>query len=1086
MLTLLFGTDWTANRDEVFKMIAQDVAGEQGGRVLIVPEFISHDAERRLCSTAGDTACRFAEVLPFTRLSGRVSDSVGFGVQACMDSGGRVVAMAAAARQLHSRLKAYASVETKPEFLIGLVDAVDEFKRCCVSSKDLLMAAQQTEGSLAQKLEELSLLLESYDALCQRGKRDPRDQMTWLLEQLEECDYAQKHIFYIDGFPDFTRQHMAILEHLIVNSEHVIISMNCDIPGSSDPGFQTAGSTAAHLIRFAKDESVPVELHMVQPRQRPVQAVCEALFQGKAEPQVNLYDHLRVYQSESVYQECLAAADQIMTLIRKGVRYRAISVICADMDTYRDAVQMVFERCRIPIYLSGTEDILDRSVITTVLAAMEAALGGFDQREVFRYLKSMLSPLELEEADRLENYGILWNVNGSRWLREWTNHPAGLGEGWTETYEKELAELNRTRKLAIEPLAQLYRGFGEATNVKQQIEALYTFFEQISLAERLSELADNLDAEGDHVNAQILNQLWEILLNALEQLYDVLGDTAWDAETFTRLFRLLLSQYDVGTIPPVLDSVTVGSVNSLRCHQTDYLFVLGALEGSLPGYSGASGVLTEQERTALRKLGVPLNGGAMESLQTAFSEIYGVFCGAEKAVCVSCPAGQPSFIYRRLRDLAGDERPVDISLGAARANETVAGAYLAARNQLDAAQKLGLMEIYTQILHKKNHELGTIEGEHIKSLYGNKLRLSASQVDRQAECRFSYFLRYGLRLKERKCAEVDPAEFGTYVHAVLEKTGRKIMELGGFHSVSLEKTLEIARVFSKEYAADRFRDLDSERLNYLFNRNAQELEMVVQELWEELQNADFEPVDFEVGFGDGGAMDAVAVSGSQMDALLRGFVDRVDVWRSEGRNYFRVVDYKTGKKDFDYCDIFNGLGLQMLLYLFALEDSGRSLLGENLIPAGVQYFPARVPYVSADGELSEEDAMKARQKVWKRKGLLLQDDEVLNAMESGEESNRLSFTRKKDGSITGDIADRTQFALLKTYIFSLLGKLVDEIASGNVEPNPYTRGSSHDACAFCPYGAVCHQEAVTGRRNYKAMTAQRFWEEIGKEMKKRG
>ena len=42
---------------------------------------------------------------------------------------------------------------------------------------------------LAQKLEELSLILEAYDALCQRGKRDPRDQMNWVLEQLEEIDF---------------------------------------------------------------------------------------------------------------------------------------------------------------------------------------------------------------------------------------------------------------------------------------------------------------------------------------------------------------------------------------------------------------------------------------------------------------------------------------------------------------------------------------------------------------------------------------------------------------------------------------------------------------------------------------------------------------------------------------------------------------------------------------------------------------------------------------------------------------------------------------------------------------------------------
>ena len=98
-----------------------------------------------------------------------------------------------------------------------------------------------------------------------------------------------------------------------------------------------------------------------------------------------------------------------------------------------------------------------------------------------------------------------------------------------------------------------------------------------------------------------------------------------------------------------------------------------------------------------------------------------------------------------------------------------------------------------------------------------------------------------------------------------------------------------------------------------------------------------------------------------------------------------------------------------------------------------------------------------------------------------EDSDRLCCTRKKDGSLSGDLADRGQLKMLERYVFKVLGRLVDDIASGNVEPNPYTRGTAHNACAYCPYGAICHQSTVAGRRNYKAMTPQRFWEEIEKE-----
>lgn len=1085
MLKLLLGTDWIANRDKIFQMLADDVACQRSGRVLIVPELISHDTERRLCAAAGDTCSRFAEVLSFTRLAGRVAESLGDAAQACLDNGGRVVAMASAAQQLHSKLKAYASVETRPEFLTGLLDAVDEFKRCCISPEDLLNAASQTEGSLAQKLEELSLLLECYNSLCSRGKRDPRDQMSWLLEELEAGNFGQEHVFYIDGFPDFTRQHMQILLHLIRVSDSVTISMNCDEPGSKSVAFEKAGSTAAELIRHARGMGVEVEIIYISPRQDNLQPIRKGLYQGKIENGA-CGDYLKTYHIDSVYRECTAAVENVIKLVAKGARYRDISVVCGDMSVYRTTLDMVFEKCGIPAYISGTEDILDKSVVTTVLAGIDAALGGFEQQDVLRYLKSTFSPLDMETCDAVENYSVVWGIDGKDWLQEWTNHPEGFSDKWTNEDKETLRLLNEARALAVDPLVKLRNGFKNAVNLGQQILAVYAFLEDISLSRRLRQIAQELDAQGDNRSAQILNQLWEILLSALEQMYDVLGETAWDAENFTRLFKLLLSQYDVGTIPPVLDSVTVGPVSAMRCQQCKHLIVLGMLEGAMPGYGGSMGILTDHERENLRKLGVPLTGGAMDGLQAEFSEIYGVFCGATESVTASYPGGQPSFIYRRLCDLAGAEIKNTAVLGAALGSSEEAGAYLVRFGARETANDLKLLETYDRISSRLDHDLGAMQKDTVRKLYGDCLRVSASQIDKQADCRLSYFLRYGLRLKEIKPATVDPAEFGTYVHAVMEETVREVMEQGGFRQVSMEKTLQIAKKYSEAYANERFAQIDSQRLSYLFQRNNRELELILRELWDEMQSCDFVPVGFEVAFGDCGEVDAIDVSGTEMPAKLRGFVDRVDLWQDNGKNYFRVVDYKTGKKDFDYCDIYNGYGLQMLLYLFALEQGGSHLLGEDPIGAGVQYFPARVPLVSADGVLTDEQVQAAREKLWKRKGLLLSHENVLLAMENSDEPKRLPVSKKRDGSIQGDMADRAQFAMLKTYVFSLVGKLVDEIASGCVTPNPYTRGSSHNACAFCPYGAVCHSDGVEGRRDYKAITAQKFWEDIGKEADKHG
>ena len=1081
MLHLLLGRDWTANRDEILRRVAADVKSRRDNRILMVPELISHETERRLCAVAGDTASRYAEVLSFTRLANRVTEDIGCANMECLDNGGRVVAMASAARQLSSRLKAYASVETRPEFLSGLIEGVDEFKRCCITAQDLSRAVLETEGTLAQKLEELSLLMEGYDALCTHGKRDPRDQMTWLLERMEEGSFAGEHTFYIDGFPDFTRQHMAILEHLIKESPDVTVSLNCDRAESPLLAFEKAGETASQLIRCARQTGVEVQIEIIKENTTALTGVCGHLFQGGFEPGF-AREVLHTFRAQTPYQECMAAAHEVMTLVRSGCRYRDITLVFTDPSVYIPLISLVFHRFHIPVYQSGTEDILQKNVILTVLNALDAALNGFDRREVLRYLRSGLSPLDTDTCDLVENYAITWGIRGQAWLKPWENHPEGLSASWNDSSRELLDELNGARQRVIYPLEKLSRGFREAKNVRQQVLALYAFLEDIRLGERLLFMARELDDSGDNRSAQILNQLWEILLSALEQMYDVLGDTHWEAEHFTRLLRLLLSQYDVGTIPPVLDAVQTGPVSAMRCHQQKHLILLGAQEGNLPGYSGSTGILTDQERVTLRQLGVPLTGGAMEGIQAEFAEIYGVFCGATESIRVFCSGEQPSFVFRRLCDMAGGVEIAEENLSFAQADGAEAAAYLVAWEAIDTASRLKLRDAYREAARKRDYTLGKVEREHIRSLYGETLNLSASQIDRVAECRLSYFLKYGLRAQERKEATVDPAEFGTYVHAVLEDTCREIRDRGGFHTISQEETLAIAHRYSDAYAAEHFSQLQSERMVYLFRRNIQELDMVVEELWQELSISDFAPLDFEVGFGSEDGLAPIAIPNAAMNALLRGFIDRVDSWQSGGSRYYRVVDYKTGKKDFDYCDVFNGVGLQMLLYMFALKHSGADVVGEKAVAAGVQYFPARAPYMTSDGKLSPEEAEKARMSQWKRKGLLLQDEAVLHAMEPGDQFNRLCCTVKKDGTLSGDLADREQLKKLEAYVFWIVGKLVEDIASGNVEPNPYTRGSSHDACAWCPYGAICHKDEVEGRRNYKTMTAQRFWEEIGKEV----
>ena len=167
----------------------------------------------------------------------------------------------------------------------------------------------------------------------------------------------------------------------------------------------------------------------------------------------------------------------------------------------------------------------------------------------------------------------------------------------------------------------------------------------------------------------------------------------------------------------------------------------------------------------------------------------------------------------------------------------------------------------------------------------------------------------------------------------------------------------MVRRYTEEYAAtviDGYGE-KSARFRYLFSRLRETALAIVENVLDELDNSDFRPLAFELGFGGrAGALPAITVTAGDTTLSVTGKVDRGDGWLKNGKLYLRVVDYKTGKKAFDLADVRYGLGIQMLLYLFALRRYGGAYFGAEVEPAGVLYLPARDVIKKADRAISPE------------------------------------------------------------------------------------------------------------------------------------
>ena len=1063
MLKIYYSTDRVHNQDHLLTTVCREGREGRDGQLILVPEQISHMLERKLCEYGGDTVCRYAEILGFSRLAVRVLSEYGGIAESETDAAGKLLTMSLTVEQLRSRLKLYGSKALKPNFLLQLSQTLDELRSSCISPQLLREKLVALEGSFAVKMEELALLLEGYDSICAHLGQNSESKLTRLLLALEQNPFPRGKTFYFYGFSDFNGIEMEIIAQLLAEEAEVVVYLLCDSLKTEEQQFATAAATGRDLVRMAQKSHTPHRL-LTPEREEASGGIAflrENIF-GSKQVSCELREPVRFLSASDTASECRMVAGEILKLMEQGVRLREITVAWAGDGSYKAPLRTVFRRAEIPAYFAGDTDILKQPVVHMLLSALEAAMT-LDQEAVLAYMKTGFSGLTLHESDKLENYVLLWDIDGKRFEETWTMSTQGLLDEKESLKQSRLEELNAGRAKLIQPLLRLRQGLEAGKNTGEMLLALNDFMEDISLNEQLNEQAVSLSERNEKQKAQEYAQVYGIICRLMEQMYGILGETVRSPQDFFLLFRTAVGLYTVGTIPATIDCVNIGSLSSQRNCDTAYLFIVGLNEGAFPSVQGNQTLLSEGERQRLMELeiGISPNTLVMGKLNRELAIMDSVLGGPLKRVYLSGIQGREAHFYLRAQKLFPQGETID--------NEDA----LLLRSLRDYEAKYGETEPYG---------IPDLSPEAVKALYGETLRLSASKLETAASCRFGYFLQYGLRAKEAQSAEVDASMYGTFVHDVLERTCKQVMEEGGFQTVSLDRVMELADGYMERFAREELSDLwRSERAEYLFRRNFREVRNVVRSLYEELSQSAFQPRYFELSFSGkkGSDMAPVPVRGKTVSGYLEGKVDRVDLWEQGDRTYYRVVDYKTGHTAFDYTNVYHGLGLQMLIYLFALKEYGHRLRHETLSPAGVLYFPARSGRISIRDPYDTEKLEKEREREQRRSGLLLNDLSLLRAMEPGEGFRFLPCKENKDGTIRGDLASAEDLCLLRDHVFRMVSMLADSIYSGRLEPNPYFVDGNHNGCIWCPYGTVCGENGE--KRILEKCNAESFWERLREE-----
>ena len=1099
MLTILIGRAKTGKSDTILRRMAE--LGESSQQILLVPEHASHQAEVDVCRACGDTASRHAEVLSFRRLGERVLSITGGIADVTLDNGGKLLTLQRALLETAPQMTVYRKPSQKVGFLEQMLALFDELRSYEVTPEILYQQAQNIDGATHDKLTDLSLLYAAYEARLRRPGLDARDRMTKLCDHLEESGYVRGKDIFIDGFTYFNAKERRALAIFLRQARSVTVTLLGEV-NSREEIFEPTLKTMSMLERLAASEGKPVKLLSLTNEDPSALGHLERHFFGENLPYEGDSTAIRLREAATVYSEVEQTAADIRRLLAAGkCRCRDITVAARNMTEYAGTIETVFERYGIPVYLSRRSDILEKPVLSLLTGVLSSISNGYEYEDMFRWLKTGLAGLTAEECDLLENYVLKWDIHGQTWLRDedWTENPDGYGAPWNDRRQAVLTQVNKLRRRVREPLERLAAGLKAGETARDYVEALYGFMEELKLETALTERMHAQAEAGRMQEAEETAQLWEILCGVLDQFVEILGEEHLEQSEFERLFRLVLTQYSVGTIPVALDQVSVSEITRNDRHTTSYLFLLGANDHVLPDPGQSGGLLNEDDRQALALRGVELAPTGMERMGIELQNLYAALAQPTAGLTVSYPVTdvsgselRPAFVVERLRKLfpklcvEHERADKAYRLSAVEPALEMAGQdpdgplWRYFQQEPDCARHLSAME------RAAAARRGSLSPAAVRAIYGERVSMTASRLERMRSCHFAYFMEYGLRAKPREPASFDAPQIGTFLHYLLENVTRDVLGQGGFAAVDNEELHRLTRQYIDQYAEQELHNFQNRtpRFRYLFNRLRTNAYAIIDQVAEELRHSDFVPMAFELGFGGkDGTLPAVTISRPDGELRVGGKVDRVDGWIKDDKLYLRVVDYKSGKKKFDLANVRMGLDIQMLLYLFALQKEGAEFFGKEIEPAGVLYLPARDEILPAERGISQEALQKEREKTLKRSGLLLEDPAVLQAMEHEAltEPHYLPLRVGKDGNLSGSLASAARLGKLGTYVDKLLGQISDELRSGNIDADPCCHSEEDSQCRFCDWVSACQFRDGRDRdrlRYILPVKPEEFWKEL--------
>lgn len=1110
-LRFYFGPSGSGKSHRIYEEIMQRAAQEPGRNFLIiVPDQFTMQTQKDLVMRSDRGGILNIDVLSFGRLSHRILEEVGTKEMPVLDDTGKSLVLQKIAADLKEQLPAMGSLLHKQGYIHEVKSAISEFMQYGISTQDMdkLIASAEKRGALAMKLRDLKTLYRGFQDYIRDHFITTEETLDVLRRSLVKSKILPDSVVVFDGFTGFTPIQNRLIQELMRVCEETIVTVT--IGEEEDPYqmdgeqklFHLSKKTVADLVELAAEaevtrgEDVFVKGGPNRFTEAPALWYLEQnLFRYQYEPYMEKQREIHMFEALSPREEVHQTALYIRKLIREeGLTYRDIAVVIGDLEGYASYVETEFGQLEIPCFLDRTRGIVLNPMIEYIKSALQLYIRDFSYDTVFHFLRSGMADISREEIDELENYVIRTGARGYRtysrlFTRRTEEMQQGSGQEDTERAEETMERLNRIRQQFADTVEILH--MAPRAKAGEYVDHLYDFLEQNQVQQKLLNYQQQFEQEGDLAKAREYAQIYRLVMDLLDQIYELLGEEEISLQEFADILEAGFGEITVGTIPQNVDRIVVGDMERTRLKQVKVLFFLGVNDGNIPKNASKGGIISDMDREFLIESGTEMAPSPRQQMYIQRLYLYLNMTKPSERLYLSYAKVnsdgkgiRPSYLIDTVRKLFPQlavEYPQNRSRLEQIEGRQEGARYLAeelreyADGTLREEERQDFYLMYrayeadpegrdrlTAAAFRRYKESG-LSRIVARALYGRQLENSVSRLETYAACACRHFLQYGLSLQEREEFGFEVSDMGNVYHAVLENFAGKLAESGrtwwdfdeNFATQAIKEAVE-------GYAATYGETVlySSARNEYAITRMSRILTRTVLTLQQHLKQGSFQPDDYELSFRFAENLDSIHVDLSEEEKMhLQGRIDRIDVSEDAEHVYVKVIDYKSGNKKFDLAALYYGLQLQLVVYMnAAMELESRKHPDKEIVPAALLYYHIDDPTIETPVELTQEQINEEILTKLRMNGVVNSDPAVVERLDRflQDKSKVIPVEKKKDGSFSArsGILSREELHVVSAYVDTKIRQIGREILDGKIAANPYEKGNE-EACTYCAYKKVC-------------------------------